>query len=84
MTGATLFRTNGPAWRFEKPSEFDSLKHKTRYGSEYKIVSRLQEDKPLVILCWNDVVWVDATERIGAEYIQFDDGSEFWFRRPSE
>ena len=79
MNGATLFRRNGPAWRFEW--EAGSLVHRTRRGNVYLILIGLRIGKPFWIgreTSRGSTVFT-AEADIGAEYVQFDNGSEFWF-----
>lgn len=77
MTGATVFRRNGPAWRFELNGNY--LEHRTRAGNVYQILTDLRYGKPL----WIGRVHggaVYAVERmIGAYLIQFDGVGEYWF-----
>jgi hypothetical protein len=84
MTGATLFRRNGPAWRFERPDGSVALQHVTRCGTVYRIYSDDWRIPMIWIASRAEGPNVDKTASIGAEYIQFDNGSEFWFRRPKE
>ena len=81
MTGATLFRVNGPAWRFEWDRSKCAFIHRTRRGTLYAILG-ISQHNPVWIGRWVERAYVPCN--IGAEYIQFDGGSEFWFRRPSE
>jgi len=76
MTGATVFRRNGPAWRFEEDPESCWLCHRTNRGGVYLI----KKDFPMSILvCTPSGNRVEATAEIGAEKIQFDNGDEYRF-----
>jgi hypothetical protein len=77
MTGATLFRTNGPSWRFEPDGAW--LTYTSPRGTQYAIFAAIHHGRPLGVYRWSDrdCDWIPAA--IGAEYIQFDDRSEFWF-----
>ena len=83
QTGATLFRRNGPAWRFEWGGQ--QFVHRTTRGTTYAIFG-VNQYKPMWIgrLKSGTSSWFTADIDIGAEYIQFDGGTDVWFRRPSE
>jgi len=80
MIGATLFRRNGPAWRFEWDSTAKLLMHHSGRGNVYAIHG-IHECKPIWIgrLIISQSAWITNEARIGAEYIQFDNGDEYWF-----
>jgi len=83
VTGATLFRTNGPAWVFHWDAGVQRYFHRTTRGSLYWIVEPC-DGRGLWIAREHGEALFTCERQIGAEYIQFDDGSKFWFRRPSE
>ena len=84
MSGATLFRTNGPAWRFEWDHSCGMYVHRTIRGTVYEIIG-VHCSKPIWIgHLGPNGMWYTDEARIGAEYIQFDNGGEYWFRRQSE
>jgi len=77
MTGATVFRRNGPAWRFELSGNY--LEHRTRTGSVYVILSDLYAGKPLWIGRVHGGAVYTVEKEIRAERIQFDNGDEYFF-----
>lgn len=77
MTGATVFRRNGPAWRFEQQGNY--LEHRTRTGSVYVILSDLCAGKPLWIGRVHGGAVYTVEKEIRAERIQFDNGDEYFF-----
>jgi len=78
MSGATLFRRNGPAWRFTWEPSCQMYVHRTRRGTLYAIAG-VTECKPMWIGRMHDKSMFTAEQAIGAEYIQFDNGDEYWF-----
>ena len=80
MSGATLFRRNGPAWRFEWDHSAGQFVHRTNRSTVYAIFG-INEYKPMWIgrLKSGTSSWFTADNDIGAEFIQFDNGSQFCF-----
>ena len=79
MNGATLFRSNGPSWRFEWDHGCKAYLHRSVRGTVYAVLG-ISESKPMWIGRLYNGAWCTCERDIGAEYIQFDDGSEFWFK----
>lgn len=80
MNGATVFRRNGPAWRFERTTRFDALRYVSKNGTSYKIACRLHEGKPFAVCKFVDAKgYIDVSKKVGAERIQFDNGDEYIF-----
>jgi len=76
MTGATVFRRNGPAWRFEEDHESCWMYHRTNRGGVYLIKTNFPMS---ILVCTQNGNRVEATAKIGAERIQFDNGDEYFF-----
>lgn len=83
MSGATLFRRNGPSWRFGWSQPLQVYVLRTSRGTHYAIFAPC-DGKGIWIGRYVGGGWVTCEAQIGAEYIQFDNGGEYWFRRPSE
>ena len=79
MSGATLFRRNGPSWRFEWDAGLARYVHRTRRKTLYAIMAPCESRGIWIGREWRGC-WFAADVDIGAEYIQFDDETEFWFR----
>jgi hypothetical protein len=79
VSGATLFRRNKPSWRFEWDRPAGMCIHRTIRGMVYAIAG-IHESKPVWIARLHFNVWCTCERDIGADMIQFDDGSEFWFK----
>jgi len=78
MNGATVFRRNGPAWRFTWDRGCRMYVHRTTRGTSYAIVG-INEPKPVWIARRQGRVWYTVEKEIRAERIQFDNGDEYFF-----
>ena len=81
MSGATLFRTSGPSWRFEWDRSKCAFIHRTRRGTLYAILG-ISQYSPVWIGRWVERAYVPCD--IGADTIDFDEGGCFWFGRRAE
>jgi hypothetical protein len=84
MSGATVFRRNGPAWRFEWDLEKELYTHRTNRGTLYAIIGGVAIGKPFWIGRLHGNTWHTAEADIGADTIDFDSGGCFWFGRKAE
>ena len=81
--GATLYRRNGPAWRFEWDRTAQRYLHYTTRGNVYAIFG-IDKGKPIWIGRQFGSTWITAEADIGADTIDFDNGGCFWFGRKAE